>query len=334
MTLRFYLSVGEPLFLARPTGVRDENWDAVEDAVGRLHRAIDADDLRLSIGCSKELIECVAKIVLELRGEVVSNNEKFGPVLDRAHRALGRKPSETPEGLAALRDISQAMRTLAGKVGDLRNVVGTGHGRAAVPSADLEVALLSVEAATSWARWALRRLGVILENSPTQLASDLVDGAIFTRGVLTRRLQDAGLPSLEESDQRLLGLSVARRAQSDTFLVQEEGVERCAESDDLEAWPLPYREGLVEGLVYDRIGRFDLSLWGVRQLAQLLVTSGPSDLLTSPLEGAMTANLGERLGDDDYRSKCLELLDELMPSIPDTASTAWKALRDRTEIPF
>lgn len=334
MTLRSYLSADDPLFINRPVGVRDEYWDAVTDAVDRLQRAIDVDDLRLCIGCSKELVECVAKIVVEMRGEVLSNNATFPTVVDRAHRALGRKPGDMPEGSPTLRDISQAMRTMAGKVGDLRNAFGTGHGRPSLPAADLEVALISVEAASGWSRWALRRLGVIIENSPTQLASDLVEGAIFTRGLLIRRLADAGLPALDDSDQRLLGLSVARRAQGDTFVVQEEGVERCAQSDDQKAWPMPYREGIVEGLVYDRGGRFDLSLWGIRQLAQLLLTSGPKDLLAPVLDGAMSADLGARISEDSYRSQCLALLDELQPAVPREIAASWKALRDRAEIPF
>src|SRR3954463_8974426 len=53
--------------LQRPDHVPDELWTAVERHRDRLKRAVSADDRPLVVGSAKDLIECVARAVLEAK---------------------------------------------------------------------------------------------------------------------------------------------------------------------------------------------------------------------------------------------------------------------------
>ncbi|HEY3260863.1 MAG TPA: hypothetical protein VGJ95_11460 [Pseudonocardiaceae bacterium] len=78
-----------------------------------------------------------------------------------------------------------------------------------------------------------------------------------------------------------MAIAVTRRAMTGTFLVAEDGVERCAESNDKAAWPDAYRSGLVAALLINGEGRIDTNPWAVRQIALLLaMVNDPEKLLT------------------------------------------------------
>lgn len=256
--------------IERPEGLSDSAWAALEACRNRLERAERDEDWPLVVGSAKELVETIAKVVLDERGETVASGAELPSLISRAHVALERQPGR---GLAAeppVRNIAQGARTIAQQLPELRNRYGTGHGRASTPELAEELVSLSVDAAMLWARWALRRLGHLISGWPIGLARDL-RSAIFYRGSLAQRLEDAGLPHLTVADQHLIGLAVAHRAMQNTYVVIEDGVDACVRSPDLDVWPAGYRAGLAEGLFLDRDGYVDVKAWGARSAIAALI---------------------------------------------------------------
>lgn len=243
----------------RPDGLDDPSWAAIEAHRQRLQRAERDHDLALIVGTAKELVEAVAKVTLDVRGETVGSSADFSEVINRAHAALDRQPGHGLASDAPTRDVAQAGKTMALKLGELRNQLGTGHGRVLPPETLDEHAFVCAAAARLWCGWALRRLDHLIAGVPAILARDLTGGKIFRSGNLETRLLQANLPSLDEPDQRMLGKAVAHRAMQDTFIVRKEGVEACAASADMQTWPEAYRAGVIEGLFIDRQGYLDAS---------------------------------------------------------------------------
>jgi len=321
--------------LERPDGLSDEHWNAISAYSERLGRAVASNDLPLCIGTAKELVEAVAKVVLEARGKAVTNKADFTDVLTQAHVQLDRQPGAGLSTEPPVRDIAQGVKKIASQLGVLRNAYGTGHGRPYDPEVEQEIALASIDAALLWTRWGLRRLRPLILGSPTALARDLLGGTTFYRGTLTERLHAARLAEIELADQRVIGLAVARRAMRDTFVVQEEGVERCAETHDLQTWPLGYREGLLEGLFIGIDGRLDATSWSVGQAA-LLLNSLPqeSPAIAELAEKCNSANYSQRLDDDVNRTAALTALRSAEWVLPSWADAPWKLIISRMEIPF
>ena len=63
--------------LRRPAHLDDGHWSEIENLETRLKGAYEANDRALVIGTAKDLIEAVAKIVLENRGALGGGNVKF-----------------------------------------------------------------------------------------------------------------------------------------------------------------------------------------------------------------------------------------------------------------
>lgn len=321
--------------LDRPDGLDDEAWGAIDQALGRLSTATGLGDLPHVIGCAKELVESVAKVVLVTRGNTVASGAKFPDVLNNAHAALDRQPGQ---GLAAdtqVRNIAQGAKTVASQLPELRNKYGTGHGRAAVPEVSDELALVAVDGALLWVRWALRRLHHLIKGRPDRLIRDL-EGAIFYRGDLAERLSAARLSECDEGDQYQVGFHVARRAMGDTFLVMEEGVEACTESPDLERWPLGYRSGLLNGLFLTANGLLDATPWSIKQAGLLLQTSADNltDAIAELARKLHAANYGVRLGDDAARKEAESAAESMRSQVPARARESWQIIEERLEVPF
>lgn len=141
-----------------------------------------------------------------------------------------------------VRDAGTNARKLASQLGPLRNAYGTGHGRATIPAIEDEVLETCVDGALLWTRWALRRLGPYIKTAVQPLINDLHD-EIWYSGDLTERLEVVDLPTLEEEDQKRIGIAVGRRSSPNTYTVWRDGVEACVNSTDLTSWPPAYREG-------------------------------------------------------------------------------------------
>ena len=251
-----------------PAELDEEYARAISAHAERLDAARKRKDLSDIVGCSKELAESIARVVLAVRGQVVSDSTDFGSVITEAHRAVERQPGE---GLAssdeAVRQIAQSAKGLVKDLGQIRNAVGTGHGRAKPPEVVEEQARISIDATMVWARWMLRRLPSYLLSDVHELIKHLGGGA-FYKGDLTARLAAVDLPRLAPDEAQALGIAVGRRTVRETFNVRIEGVDTAIANP--ERYPPPYRAGLVRGLLLNEQGTLCTWPWAVHLVVNLL----------------------------------------------------------------
>lgn len=143
-------SLGEPELV---TGGRQ----ALDEQLSRLRNS--AGDPGQALGSAKEVLEAVAKFVLEEFG--VKTPKSFGELLSAARTQLGIHPRQIvgdAPGNAQVRSILQASWTIAKEVDDLRNLQGTGHGRTLPTGITPEIAMLVVREACSNAQFLLSSL--------------------------------------------------------------------------------------------------------------------------------------------------------------------------------
>ncbi len=252
-----------------PPELDEEHRAAISAHAERLDAARERKDLSDAVGCAKELAESVARVVLEVRGDVQSDSSDFTSIITAAHRAVERQPGE---GLAgsdeAVRKMAQSAKGLVTELAQLRNAVGTGHGRANLPPVVEEQARTATDATIVWARWMLRRLPSYLLSDVRELIRHL-GGRSFYKGDLTARLEAVDLSSLTPEDTRALGVAVGRRTVRQTFLVRIEGVEPVIGYP--ERYPAAYRAGLVYGLLFNEQGALCTQATAVSLVIDLLL---------------------------------------------------------------
>ena len=315
------------LTLDRPTGIEDPSWAAITATVERLGRAASAADLSQAVGVAKELIESVARSVLVVRGEVVSENAAFTGVVAKAHEVLERQPGKGLTQAEPLRSVMQNAKAMACKLGDLRNSYGTGHGRAVEPQVTDELSQVCIDAALMWSRWALRRLDALAQGMPTPLINDLLGGGIFRSGLLTERLTSADLTHQEPEVQRRIGVAVGQRAMRETFVVRRDGIEECAERDAPEIWPAAYREGAFEGLFVNPYGQLTVDSWSARWAPRLIAPlENPADVIDK-----LAVRIGELPQADplpygDARDELIEDLRAGSRFLPTGSQSSWDNL--------
>lgn len=99
----------------------------------RLRVAVD-DDPPLAIGTAKEMVETVCKTILTERGiPFDEQNADVQGLVKAVREALGLLPENIPDsarGVKAMRGLLGNLGTIAQALGELRNLYGTGHGRA------------------------------------------------------------------------------------------------------------------------------------------------------------------------------------------------------------
>jgi hypothetical protein len=287
-------------------------------------------DRPLIVGCAKELVEAVAKAVVLAKRGTPGANIKFGSLISQAHQALDRQPGVGLASDVPTRDLAQATKLLATHLGSLRNDLGTGHSRTTLPAVFEESLELAVTASVLWSRWALRRLEALLAGDLEPLIDDLSGGRTFRAGELSRRLVAADLPHLEEEQARRLGRAVGQRAASGTFVVFDDGIGQCAASDDLQTWPVAYREGAALGLLLDREGylitepRFGAPIVGLLAVVpdpEMSLQYVVGELTSAPLEPGLHSDPGTR-------AAIVSAFDEAGRALP-VGSGNWQTLRDR-----
>jgi hypothetical protein len=318
-------------YLYRPDGLEDAAWAAIDDPLQRLNRALVASDQPLVVGTCKDLAEAVAKVVLAARGETVASNEDFPKLMTRAQAVLDRQPGR---GLAAdeqVRLIAQSLLKAVNGLPELRNRFGTGHGRALAPEVAEEVVLVSQDVALAWCRWALRRLRHVIFGRPQALIIALSTGQTFYRGGLTERLEAARLPDLAEADQSALAIAVAHRAMTGTFVVAEDGVERCAESSDRTAWPGAYRTGLINALLISPEGQIYTTPWAVRQIGLLLANvDNPENVLADLAAICQQATLASGLAwNPGFRAEVQAAMLTEEPQFAPDVQASWRSIHER-----
>ncbi|WP_125898932.1 abortive infection family protein [Actinomyces gaoshouyii] len=133
--------------------------EALDEALERLRRS--SDDPALAIGTAKDLLESVAKFVLEELGMGVRKGAPFNQLWHVAQERLGVLPKNVDTNLAGykeIRQIHQSSWDIARNVSALRNLQGTGHGRTLPTGVSKELTWLVVREACSVAEYMLRLL--------------------------------------------------------------------------------------------------------------------------------------------------------------------------------
>ena len=109
---------------------------AIRDHLRRLNDSIETDP-RLAVSVAKELVESTAKLVLRSRNIAYTKSDDVPQLVARAQEALKLNASGvegTADEAKALRRILQSLTSLTQGITELRNQVGTGHGRESVPT--------------------------------------------------------------------------------------------------------------------------------------------------------------------------------------------------------
>lgn len=145
-----------------PLGVADVatgGRDALDEQLNRLRRA--SDDPALLVGTAKDLLEAVAKFVLQELGMPYRQNADFNELWYHARDRLGIHPKDVASslpGAAAIQAVMQSAWTIAEAVNQLRNLQGTGHGRTLPTGVTTEMALFVVREACGVAEYVLTTL--------------------------------------------------------------------------------------------------------------------------------------------------------------------------------
>jgi len=238
----------------RPDHLGDAHWDGISVEYGRFARAVEDRDDAQAIGQLKCLIEAIAKVVHDLNGQPVASKSSFDTIVNSAHNLLARQKGRELAHESPFGDVATQARKIAVNLSQIRNSYGGGHGRARQPELRDEMLDLSMDGALMWTRWALRRIGHFAYGRPETLIRDLIGDPqgqiVFYTGDLEQRLLDANLYDIEPMHARAVGVAVGQRAARDTFLVRREGVQAAIEDDSLERWPMPYRLGVANGLLF------------------------------------------------------------------------------------
>jgi Abortive infection C-terminus len=238
--------------LRRPNKISDQHWESIEKHAARVVSADEGGDAGLIVGLCKDLVECIARVVCNERAVAYSTNDELTKVVGLAHAAIERQRGRGAAAETNLRAICQAMAKSITELGDARNLVGSGHGRATVSALspiDLKVA---VQFAFTWSEWVLGHLESVLKDEVSDLIQEL-STENFSAGLLRRRLTALGLNELPEGSQHKIGVAVARRSMRGTFVVANDGIRPLR--GGIDAFPPAYRLGVCEGLLLDEDGR-------------------------------------------------------------------------------
>ena len=267
----------------RPYGVSEDHWAAITLHADRLSGAMHSPDYSHVVGSAKELAESVAKVVLASRHDSEGRLD-FPQLMKRTTDALTTEVTRE-----APMKVIGGLRGLIGGLNEMRNDVGTGHGYALTPPVTEIEADLASAAAIMWCRWALARLGEVLQNGVDGLILDL-GGGVFYGGTLAARLAELNLATLGAADLERLGRAIAQRGGvSETFVVWNDGVQAAVQYPA--SYPEAYRRGLIGGLFFDPEGflRTTPNLAGVA--ATLLITIGDPSFLPALADRVAGADL-------------------------------------------
>lgn len=128
--------------------------------ISRIRRSI-PDDPALAVGSAKDLLETVMKTILAKHGFDASG-EDIPQLLKRVQKVLGldsKAVSGGTPGSKSLRRTLSNLGQIVGGVAEVRNLVGTGHGRSRGPQIGVIHARLVVNAAATIATYFLEVWG-------------------------------------------------------------------------------------------------------------------------------------------------------------------------------
>jgi hypothetical protein len=117
-----------------------------------------SSDPATAIGASKELLESVCKVILKSCGEETSGGDKLTNLYKRTAVSLSLKAEalpDSPQGSRAAQQVLGALSSVVQGLAELRNEVGSGHGREVKSPAETRHARLAFDAASTVARFLL-----------------------------------------------------------------------------------------------------------------------------------------------------------------------------------
>ncbi|WHU48692.1 abortive infection family protein [Gordonia sp. L191] len=157
--------IGE-LRTAGPIDLSTGGRAALDEQLARLLKA--DDDPALALGAAKDLLEAVAKFVLDEIGWPYDSKDDFSKLWHFARERLGLLPQQAASGPAQkqVQQILQSAWAIASKVSEIRNAHGTGHGRTLPTGVTSEIAEMVVREACSVAELVLTTLDRQLGRRP------------------------------------------------------------------------------------------------------------------------------------------------------------------------
>lgn len=132
----------------------------LHDHIQRIEQSIESDPPQ-AIGSSKELVETVAKHVLIQYGEDPEKYDTLQQLVKAALKSLDLSLENIPEtkkGVESIRQVLAGLAQIVGGTAELRNLYGTGHGRARSGGLESLHARLVVGAAATLSRFVLETL--------------------------------------------------------------------------------------------------------------------------------------------------------------------------------
>jgi hypothetical protein len=285
------------------------------------------------IGACKDLVECVAKVVLaEATSPEIAD---FPKLVKKASTMLGGATPMTDGDVQAatlakgLALPISAQETAAQGLSELRNDHGAGHGRptmSVIADEDVQLVRSYTEA---WVCWALARLERLLTNSVSTLIAELT-GTTFGAGLLAQRLKEVGFVHLPEQELERLGFAVAERGvRRETFVVAQGGVKPLEHED---WWPISYQYGVAKGLL--------LTSEGVMQPVRLdvlaaIVSRLGADLQARLLDEVEAARIAPALRQNDEAMNVIwTALGGVSALVNDGHRARWETLGERFFVPF
>lgn len=104
------------------------NTDELSMHIERTKRAIEDNDLSLSIGSSKELLETVLKTILKDYGQTEFDS-RITTLLNQVQDKLDISLNNNTEMNELSRQVIGSLANIVNKIAEIRNQQGTGHGR-------------------------------------------------------------------------------------------------------------------------------------------------------------------------------------------------------------
>lgn len=144
-----------------PLVATPDEEEVIRQHLARLERGMEGDDPAAVIGSSKELIESVCKLALTRTGEGYDEADDMPALVKATQKALALHPESlgpTEDAAKAVKKILGSLSGVAVGVIELRNDVGTGHGRATAPNLGPRHAHLAAGSATTFCRMILETL--------------------------------------------------------------------------------------------------------------------------------------------------------------------------------
>jgi hypothetical protein len=117
----------------------DAQRRAVAEPLANLRAALDTDRRGAAIGAAKDLAEAACKVAIARAGEQVPSAASLTSLFKQAVATTGSESAESDVGLR--------LSAVVHQLGELRNIAGAGHGRAAQPDISERGARLAATAA-------------------------------------------------------------------------------------------------------------------------------------------------------------------------------------------